>query len=399
MPSTGSSDRVLYTHGKNVNTVTGSTTISVTAAVDDGHCNNATAPVFSNSANWVTMGRASTNYYSGFFRFDELPIPRDAIITSAKATFQSVSNQSVTSANFNIYFCAEDDADPPSDVSTFNGKPLTSAVAWNNVGGWATGSNYDTPELKDILQEVVNRDGWSSGQAVCLMVNNNNSTNGAYRQAKAYNGYPTAAVVLTVTYTEVGTNRRLYVEGLGVSSADRFLYSKGISTGSSDRGLYTRGKLADTSDRLLYTKSSASSSSDRLLYSEGSLTSSSDRLLYTEGSVSASSDRGLYSKGIASSDSDRLVYTKGTATSSSDRAIYSEGKVGASSDRLIHTLSEALADSQRGIYTRCGTIGAGKFKRYNGSAWVEATVKRYNGSGWVSATVKHYSGSTWEEIN
>lgn len=187
-------------------------TFNIAANGDDGHCNNAASPVFTNTGNWVTMGRSSTNYYSGFFRFDDITIPAGSTIDTCKVTFQSVSNKSGNDANFNIYFCDEDDADAPTSVNSFNEKPLTDAVTWNAVSSWSTGSNYDTPELKTILQTVIDREGWASGQAVCLMVNNNSSTSGAYRQAKSKDG-ASAPAILTVTYTapSVGTNTKVNI--------------------------------------------------------------------------------------------------------------------------------------------------------------------------------------------
>ena len=186
-------------------------TFTIAANADDGHANNAAAQVFTDNANWVTMGRSGANYYSGYFRFDNVTIPAGATINSAKVTFQSVSNQSGTNCNLNLYFCAEDDAVAPTDIASFNGKTLTSAVAWNAIGAWTTGTDYDTPDLTSILQEVIDRGGWASGNAVCVMANNNASTSGAFRQAKSKDG-ASAPAILTVTYTALsGTNMQINI--------------------------------------------------------------------------------------------------------------------------------------------------------------------------------------------
>lgn len=37
-------------------------------------------------------------------------------------------------------------------------------------------------------------------------------------------------------------------------------------------------------------------------------------------------------------------------------------------------------------------------KKWNGSAWVDASVKKWNGSSWVTGLVKKYNGSAWVQI-
>ena len=49
----------------------------------------------------------------------------------------------------------------------------TASVAWDNVPAWGSvgesGVKQQTPDLKTIIQEVVNRSGWASNALVFLI--------------------------------------------------------------------------------------------------------------------------------------------------------------------------------------------------------------------------------------
>ncbi len=61
------------------------------------------------------------------------------------------------------------------------GTGRTSNVAWTSLPAWIDGVQYDTPQLKDILQTVINRAGWGSGNALIFFVDDSNSPNGVRR--------------------------------------------------------------------------------------------------------------------------------------------------------------------------------------------------------------------------
>ena len=65
--------------------------------------------------------------------------------------------------------------------------------AWGTVG--AQGSDQRTPDLSAILQEIVSRSGWASGQAVVIII-----TGTGHRTAVAYDGAPGGAPLLHVEY-------------------------------------------------------------------------------------------------------------------------------------------------------------------------------------------------------
>ncbi len=42
------------------------------------------------------------------------------------------------------------------------------SVTWNNLPAWTGGDFYDTLDLSSIIQEIVDRPGWASGNAMAI---------------------------------------------------------------------------------------------------------------------------------------------------------------------------------------------------------------------------------------
>jgi hypothetical protein len=68
--------------------------------------------------------------------------------------------------------------------------------SWNTVG--TAGANERTPDIKDIIQEIVNRSAWSSGNSMVIIVT---GTSGSRRCAEAYDGNSSQAPLLHIEYT------------------------------------------------------------------------------------------------------------------------------------------------------------------------------------------------------
>lgn len=64
---------------------------------------------------------------------------------------------------------AVDDAATFSDLTDFDGRTRTAASVTWNPGVWATGVWATSPNLASILQEIIDRPGWSSGNALVLL--------------------------------------------------------------------------------------------------------------------------------------------------------------------------------------------------------------------------------------
>lgn len=134
-------------------------------------------------------------------RFTTMVIPQGSTILSAVLRVVASDTVSAGVVNALVYGHDSDSAAAFSTYADFMGRPRTSAsVAWAAIAAWTTGTSYDSPDLTAIIQEIVSRPGWVSGNAMVLFVQNNSSTLGAYREFAAYDHAVFAAAQLLVTW-------------------------------------------------------------------------------------------------------------------------------------------------------------------------------------------------------
>jgi hypothetical protein len=133
-------------------------------------------------------------------RFTNVTVPKGATVTRAYIQFETDETQSETT-NLLIQGQAADNAATfTTTASNISGRSRTSAtVAWTPPA-WTliseAGANQRTPDLATPLQEIVNRAGWASGNALALII-----TGTGHRTARAYDGKPTGAPLLHIEYT------------------------------------------------------------------------------------------------------------------------------------------------------------------------------------------------------
>jgi type IV pilus assembly protein PilY1 len=132
-------------------------------------------------------------------RFTGVTIPRNAVITSAKVELYSSQSQWITVA----MTLAADNVGNSAAWST-SSKPsqrtLTSAtVAHSSSVQWLTNTWYQLDEMKTVVQAVVNRADWTSGNSMSVIFK---GTGGAWGRkfAKSYEGGAATAPRLRVTY-------------------------------------------------------------------------------------------------------------------------------------------------------------------------------------------------------
>jgi hypothetical protein len=130
-------------------------------------------------------------------RFGGVAIPAGATIVDAYIEFVADQKDS-DPASLTFYGEATDDAPPfeddNSDIST---RSLTTAsVIWSDIPPWTVVHEaHRTPDLSPIVQEIVNRRGWKSGNAMAFIISGTGS-----RTAEAYDGEPVLAPKLVIRY-------------------------------------------------------------------------------------------------------------------------------------------------------------------------------------------------------
>jgi hypothetical protein len=143
--------------------------IDVAASLDDGHIDGTS---FYNTSTQMWMGGTPTAEHM-WMLFTNVTIAKDATIDSAFVNLELVNVDSPT-ADITATWAAEDADDPIPfngyDTGTMqwvNRTSTTATVNWTLEFGWAVG-NKQTTDLKTIIQEIVNRAGWVSGQDILL---------------------------------------------------------------------------------------------------------------------------------------------------------------------------------------------------------------------------------------
>jgi hypothetical protein len=133
-------------------------------------------------------------------RFPGVTIPPGALVLEAWVQFE-VDETSSGATALRIDGEASDDAAPFAKVTrNVSARARTTAfvggwspAAWTTVG--ARGAAQRTPDLRLLVQEIVDRSGWQSGRAIAMIV-----SGAGHRAARAYDGLPAGAPLLHVTY-------------------------------------------------------------------------------------------------------------------------------------------------------------------------------------------------------
>ena len=197
---------------------TTTTTFTVAASADDGYVSRATSSSSiptsgwgspSNSGSSVIVGSQDNeswpNYFShylGYFRFQNITIAQGATIASA---YFKPYKSSYPSVPLVINGIDADNASAPSAGSDLASSNFTSAnVSWSSSVGFGQQTSSD---IKTIIQEIVNRSGWSSGNAMMLaVVTSTFSYAGQYNRNGSSYDYSSAseAAQLVIEYASGG---------------------------------------------------------------------------------------------------------------------------------------------------------------------------------------------------
>ncbi|WP_143087179.1 hypothetical protein [Geodermatophilus ruber] len=171
----------------------------VRAGADDAEERASTGAVGLTSGD-LNLGQDGTRPQTVALRFTGVAVPAGARVTNAWVQFQ-VDEASTAAASLSIVGEAAADAGPLTTTArNISARARTAATVawapapWPTVG--ARTADQRTPALTGVLQEIVARPGWASGNALVLMV-----TGTGTRVAEAFNGGAARAPVLHVEYT------------------------------------------------------------------------------------------------------------------------------------------------------------------------------------------------------
>ncbi len=151
------------------------------------------------SADLDMMNDGTTVQAAVGLRFTNVAIPQGATIIGAWIQFWPNEKRS-DATTLQIQADAADNSAAMSTKNNLTSRTLTSAnVTWVPPA-WTTldvpGPEAQTPDLASVVQEIVSRGGWGSGNAMGFII-----TGSGRRVAEAYDANPAWAPLLHVDYT------------------------------------------------------------------------------------------------------------------------------------------------------------------------------------------------------
>jgi uncharacterized protein YjiK len=132
-------------------------------------------------------------------RFSGITIPKNAQITYAYIQFQ-VDEVSTVGTSLTLWGEAQDN---PGTFTTTTWN-VSSRIKTSATAGWApppwmvegqAAADQRTPNLATIIQEIVNRTGWTAGNSIVIIIGGTGT-----RTAEAYDSFPVAAPLLHIEY-------------------------------------------------------------------------------------------------------------------------------------------------------------------------------------------------------
>jgi len=133
-------------------------------------------------------------------RFTGINIPQGAQI--AKATLKICAHSSGLSGQVDVAVRAEDaDNVGPFDSShrPNNATTTDASQTWKWDTSWSADTWYESPDISAVIQEVVDRAGWSTGNAIAINCAPENFPS-SDRMFWSYDGDPQRAARLEITY-------------------------------------------------------------------------------------------------------------------------------------------------------------------------------------------------------
>ncbi|MCI5083435.1 MAG: T9SS type A sorting domain-containing protein [Saprospiraceae bacterium] len=128
-------------------------------------------------------------------RFRNIGIPQGAIVDSAYILFHSHEGKSADDvARITIVGEATDNAQTFTEDALIDARPQTNAsVLWEVAEEWEIYEPYRTVDISNIVQEVVDRDGWDAGNAIAFMLLGENQGPSDFENAREFESFENIA--------------------------------------------------------------------------------------------------------------------------------------------------------------------------------------------------------------
>ena len=176
---------------------------------DSGRAVTGSGTVSTTNTKLEIGSHSSGDEWSGAARFTGVAVPQGSTITSATFSLKADASYSASPNVVKIYVSAED-SDNAAALSTSSGdlnastRPRTTATLVADVSS-ITGGNWYDFDVTAVVQEIVDRAGWVSGNAwVFLIDTHEDTTTNEWQDWRSYDASAADAPQITITYGSAG---------------------------------------------------------------------------------------------------------------------------------------------------------------------------------------------------
>lgn len=183
--------------------------IPITQNIDDIDITISGGTPSSNISSALNVGNPGAVLRNIGLRFLNVTIPQGATINSAFIRFVALSTKNPT-VDTQIQGVDEDntaqfDVSPDPQDTPYNRTKTTAVVQWDGAVSHTANANLDSPDITSIVQEIVDRVGWSSGNAMGFYLSDDGSGSGEYLSVYEYASDSAKVAILMVDYDSGGS--------------------------------------------------------------------------------------------------------------------------------------------------------------------------------------------------
>ncbi|OHB64260.1 MAG: hypothetical protein A2168_07005 [Planctomycetes bacterium RBG_13_50_24] len=176
-------------------------TYQVSANEGDGYASNDQLQNLNGA--YLKVGSSSfaqLPYYASGMVFRNLNVPQGAEIISAHLSIRSYNSQLSDVVYGKIQAEATDNAAGFGAFRSIGTLPKTKAsVNWDLNEPWSADTRYTSPDIASVIQEVIDRGGWSADNSLAIIYSTR-QREGGYRNISSYDRGSDYAPILEITY-------------------------------------------------------------------------------------------------------------------------------------------------------------------------------------------------------
>jgi hypothetical protein len=206
---------------------------------------------------WLSSSTTPSNCRCGGFYFPNITIPKGQTIVSAYleiyTDFSTNYNSGYEPVNVVIY---GDDRDTSEDFNYINVQTpgsrthTTASINWT-ITDYIDEEDYTirtSPDIKTVIQEIIDRDGWASNNSISLLVESATESGLHSFYLVSYDNEPSLSAKLVINYNpRVTDTRSATIRGKASDNSSRSAKVSGII--NTTRFAKLQGKLSTNSTR------------------------------------------------------------------------------------------------------------------------------------------------------